>query len=769
MTYINYQDVIDQLRAAGLQIDDIIVDGKVHPCRTDEDHGKSKKGWYVCHELRIQSGETVIVGAFGNWREGVDSSGKPVAHRIALNQQTITPEERAAITKRIAENRRQAEAMRQRNAEKAAKAASAAWKTMAVEGRCDYLARKGLSGPHGAKFSAKGNLVIPLQDPAGNIHGLQIIYGDPEEKKKRGRDKDFWPAGLAKRGHFFLIGAPGPIILIAEGFATAASIHESTLLPVVVAFDAGNLMPVAEHIKKRWRAKILICADDDFQTAGNPGITAASRAALAVNGAMVVPFFEDRGEHKWTDFNDLAVTSGTAVVRGQIEHKLSELGWRGDMRGTAQSGEAGPPDTLKPITTVDELLQRFSLIYGHGETVFDHFRCKIVSLSDMRNLCNQRQLARDWQASLDRKVVEIENVGFDPAGSDPKITCNLWSGWPTKPKPGSCDTLLELAWYLCSGEDNTDEVYRWLLCWLAYPLQHPGAKMKTAVVMHGPQGAGKNLFFESIMAIYGQYAFVVDQSAIEDKFNDWASKKLFLIADEVVARQELFHVKNKLKHFITGDQIRINPKNFGAYWERNHVNIVFLSNETQPLVLERDDRRHTVIWTPEKLPKDFYTDVHTEIKEGGIAALHDYLLNLDLGDFKPYTEPPRTKSKEELQEISMDSTDRFWLEWTGGRIDGIPVVPCRSEDLYQLYRQWCGHVGIPRHAAQHILMSKIGKRPDARKEIARYWCGTQTKQATFVFPLSAEKPPAEDQKSWITRCAEQFVVGLKDWREACHA
>ncbi|MBL7391299.1 primase-helicase family protein, partial [Escherichia coli] len=85
-----------------------------------------------------------------------------------------------------------------------------------------------------------------------------------------------------------------------------------------------------------------------------------------------------------------------------------------------------------------------------------------------------------------------------------------------------------------------------------------------------------------------------------DKFNDWASGKLFMIADEVVARQELFHIKNKLKALITGDCIRINPKNVAAHDERNHVNLVFLSNEKQPLVLEKDDRRFMVMWTPDK-------------------------------------------------------------------------------------------------------------------------------------------------------------------------
>jgi hypothetical protein len=116
--------------------------------------------------------------------------------------------------------------------------------------------------------------------------------------------------------------------------------------------------------------------------------------------------------------------------------------------------------------------------------------------------------------------------------------------------------------------------------------------MRSALVVHGGQGVGKNLFFEAVMRIYGEYGSVIDQAAVEDKFNDWASRKLFMVADEVVARAELWHLKNKLKGIVTGTLIRINSKNVTAWEESNHVNLVFLSNERQPVAVESDDRRY---------------------------------------------------------------------------------------------------------------------------------------------------------------------------------
>jgi len=123
--------------------------------------------------------------------------------------------------------------------------------------------------------------------------------------------------------------------------------------------------------------------------------------------------------------------------------------------------------------------------------------------------------------------------------------------------PGDCQPIIDLLDHLC----NTDpEIREWILDWIAYPLQNPGAKMPTSVIMHGDEGSGKNLFWEIVQAIYGEYGSVVGQDQLEDKFNDWISRKLFIIGDEVLSRQEMRHLKGKLKAMISGTEIKINTK-----------------------------------------------------------------------------------------------------------------------------------------------------------------------------------------------------------------
>lgn len=768
--WINYDDVLGQLQAAGMQVADLDV-GRMRRVKVE---GCTQKGWYSLHELRLDDGRTSLIGAYGWWK-GSEKFQYNVELRVDNEKRKLDADQMAAVKARMAEARKEAERRRAGEAKRAAEEATRAWGKYSTAGDCDYLADKGIQA-HGVKFThppqdAKHgqSLVIPMKDAGGLVHGLQLIYPKGHPKRaKTGRNKDFWPAGLAKAGHFHTIGSISDLVLLAEGYATAATLFEATGIPAVVAFDAGNLQPVAVSLLKRWpRLRILVCADDDFQTEGNPGIAKASAAALAVGGAWIAPAFSVERAAKLTDFNDLAMLEGGGVVTQQITQRLAELGWdratAAPHSRTGGEGKAAERD-LEAIDSVDALQGRFALVYEMADTVFDAQEHKLVPLSSMRNACTSRMLHRQWMESREKQIVRVREVGFDPAGNDPQIKCNLWGGWPTKPQAGACERLLELGEFLCSRETGiAASLWHWVRCWLAYPIQHPGAKMGTALAVHGPQGSGKNLFFESIMGIYGEYGRIIDQNAVEDKFNDWASRKLFLIADEIVSRMELYHTKNKIKSLITGEWIRINPKNVGAYDERNHVNCVFQSNEDQMLALERDDRRFTVIRTPEKLGADFYGEVAAEIRAGGIAALHDYLLNYPLGDFEPHTKPPMTQAKADLIDMGKDSTERFFDEWLGKHLP-LPVVICKSEDFYDAYRWWCQRQGIGKPAQANTLIARCANRSGAMKARKNIYIGElSSKQQVMLL-----YPPGADQAALIgdlTKATAEFRNKLDGWKD----
>lgn len=794
MSYLNYEDVLDQLLAGGLKVDTVktsrggvtvgqLVVDSTSPVRCETETSTEKRGWYWISVVQLPDAdgrlEDYLIGSYGIYH--ANDNGKQNLKLKRDGRPSLSQAEKDAMRTRLADQAKKAKILRFAEAKKAADEADRCWRKYVPTGESDYLARKGVKA-YGLRFSPSGNgtVAVPmLRD--GRVVGLQIIRGKDRGNKL---EKQYWPAGMDKVGAYHLIGGiPRGLVLVAEGYATAATLHESTGLPVAVAFDAGSLMPVVAELAQKYRtSKILICADDDYLTPGNPGCEAARLAATAHGAAWCKPnFTEERSTTKKgpTDYNDLAQLEGAHVVAAQIAALLESLGWklpRARELATGGQGELPSKTILSSLLSVDEACDRFALIYGGKGTLFDQQEHLLVPKTDVLDIIPDHGW-REWKLRQDRKVVRLSEVGFDPACTDKAIRCNLWGGWPTEPKAGKCEVLLDLLRYLCSAEQNSADLFTWAIRWLAYPIQHPGAKMRTALIFHGPQGTGKNLFFEAIMAIYGEYGRIVGQAEIEDKFNDWASRKLFLIADEVVARQELYHVKNKLKSFVTGEWIRINPKNVAAHDERNHCNVVYLSNETQPLPIEQDDRRHFVIWTPAKLSANFYQDVRDEINAGGIAALHQHLLDIDLGDFDEHTKPPETQAKRDLIDVGAGNVQRFIKAWLGGDTSH-PVCPCGSSDLYIAYTRWCREDGVrnPREANQFI--GEIAKLPgwekghkDRYDNLLEGPSRTKLRQR-FIIPsleiltqgakLGADyrKTDTQNQTEWLTDCFFAFTTSL---------
>ena len=702
----NYLAVLDAMTAAGLQHGGALEIGTGKTVRVKVEGDREKRGWYRLSEVLVGE-EYHLVGAFGVWHG--NDNGK-VAVKPGPQVQML-PEQREAIAAKIRSDAAKARAQRAAEAERAAAAASKAWRRYEATGHSDYLDRKGIQA-HGIRFHPSGSIAVPMMDDRGKIWGLQVIRGRNRGNKL---EKQYWPAGLAKIGHYHIVGgSPRGVTLLCEGYATAASVHEASGMPAVVAFDANNLLPVAKAIAKAYRGvRLLVCADDDYRTDGNPGVTAATNAALAVDGLVLAPTFAEprptdtKGP---TDFNDLHALEGLAQVRAQIDRHLAGAGWApGPVSARAPSAKGGGAGAMAPRLAVEDAVARYWGTYGFGgKVLFDEAERRLVHKDDVLNLLPRHGL-ESLREHPDWRVARDTEIGFDPTEADPQIRCNLFGGWPTEPKAGDCTKLLGLLEYLCDGEPNGADIYRWVLRWLAYPLQNRGAKMQSAIVVHGPQGTGKSLFFESYAKIFGEYARVLGQEAIEDKFNaDWAEKKLFILADEVLARADLYHIKNRLKGFITGDTIRVNPKNVAAHNEKNQMNIVFLSNERQPLVLEHDDRRHCVIWAPPAPGKDYVSAVMTELANGGVAALHHHLLNLDLGDFHIASAPPMSESKGDLIQQSASSEDRFIREWRAGQCisgDGsvLPFCPCLGTDLYRAYGLWCERHGERRRRAQDLI------------------------------------------------------------------
>lgn len=415
---------------------------------------------------------------------------------------------------------------------------------------------------------------------------------------------------------------------------------------------------------------------------------------------------------------------------------------------------------------VNEVLNNFILIYGE-DMVWDCRHRMLMRISAMRTIVGSSDVMKFWSGPQRRWVLK-KNIVFDPtntpspAESGPTATVNLFNGWPMKPKQGRCIQILTLLSHLCDGNE---EMETWIARWLAYPLRNPGAKMETSIIMHGDEGSGKNFFFERVVKpIYGEYGYVIGNDQLESKFNDWASMKLFMVADEVVTRAELKQMKGKLKGLISGDTVIVNPKGLPEHVEKNQMNFVFLSNELQPLALDKTDRRYLVVWTPPALTKEFYQSVAEEIRQGGIEAFYHYLVHeLDMGDFDRHTKPIYNDAKDKLIEKSLAPSERFYREWSRGFLP-LPFITVAVNQLYEAFRVWCARSGEPMYTSMTKFSPEIERYAGGtlKKKIIKYELGEEVKQR-MVF-MVGELPDGRTLSDWAEASGALFEKHYQTYR-----
>ncbi len=249
--------------------DELIADGRIHRCDVEGKNGKGDAS-YLLHL------DGVPAGGFENHRDGMgwENWKANIGRRLTLA-------EKAANREQVAAARREREATETRRRKEAADLAQEQWALAQPCLRHPYSVEKGVE-THGTRVMGD-SLLIPLRDVNGVIHSMQYI--------RPNGDKRFMPGGRV-RGHFYSIGKLGDVLCIAEGFATGATVHEATGHAVAVAFNALNLVPVAISLREKYpELRIIICADDDHETAGNPGLAKAREAARLVGGLVAVPNF----------------------------------------------------------------------------------------------------------------------------------------------------------------------------------------------------------------------------------------------------------------------------------------------------------------------------------------------------------------------------------------------------------------------------------------------------------------------------------------------
>lgn len=275
-----------------------------------------------------------------------------------------------------------------------------------------------------------------------------------------------------------------------------------------------------------------------------------------------------------------------------------------------------------------------------------------------------RKTAKEWlEWPFRREYRDITYKPGHPEAVDGKY--NVWRGWGIDPDlwvPGDISPFMELIDSLI-GDDP--EFRDWFLKWLACPLQNPGIKMTSAVLLWSPvQGVGKSTLAKIIEAVYGRNFQTIGQKELYSEYNGWAARKQFVVGEEITAINDR-RIADSMKALLTDTTIFVNEKYVPQYNVDNCANFLFLSNHPDALRLEKFDRRYAVHRIPCAVPpsRALFKRVYKWKDNGGVAHLCHYLSQeLDLGKFDPYGHAISTEAKRILIETGYSDLEAWCNE-----------------------------------------------------------------------------------------------------------
>lgn len=216
------------------------------------------------------------------------------------------------------------------------------------------------------------------------------------------------------------------------------------------------------------------------------------------------------------------------------------------------------------------------------------------------------------------------------------------------------------------NDDHRNDIYNYILNWLAFIVQHPGTKTETALVLKGFQGSGKNTFTDVICEVLNGYsvANVTDINELTGQFNAVVEHKMLLVLNEMKnAGDDRLANFNALKSIITDREIRVNEKHQPRRTAENVANLIFCTNNEFPVKIEMSDRRYLVINVSSKRIGDYsyWSSLRSSWTKGFYGALTRRLLERDISNFNTRN-IPMTDAKLSIMNASMSIVDRWIAE-----------------------------------------------------------------------------------------------------------
>lgn len=424
------------------------------------------------------------------------------------------------------------------------------------------------------------------------------------------------------------------------------------------------------------------------------------------------PIYVDRDDETRAKWSTFKMTDGKQIRLGTIFHELNNLG-RGDLvdefyRSSAEEDFSGDEPDIGNLPgahdrdLIDRMNEEYCAVIGASgfeifkedtDALYDPPRPVWTSMSRttfmhwhentrVKVIGSRRELtqAEFWLQSPRRR--QYPGIVLDPDGREPK-KLNLWKGWAVTPKAGSWTYLQELTEkVLCAGNS---EHAAYVFKWMAFMFQKPGTSPEVAITFRGGEGVGKGTLGRMLLGIAGTHGLTVSSpSQFAGRFNAHLRSVAFLFADEafVPGNKECEGI---LKQLLTEPVIAYEGKGANIVAGRNLVHLMMASNNDWITPASVEARRFAVFDVTDERRGDrtFFGKLKQQMERGGgyAAMLHD-LLSMDLGDWHPSTEIPKTQALADQKLHSLDPATLFWrsllergtlpttslIDWAGGAV-----------------------------------------------------------------------------------------------------
>ena len=349
-------------------------------------------------------------------------------------------------------------------------------------------------------------------------------------------------------------------------------------------------------------------------------------------------------------------------VRGKLVELLNSDGEQIDSDGISaalhqMNTEVAVVENISKYVRLDN-----GVLMTHSEMCNVHFADRYYTDEEGKH----KPLPKLWNSWIHRRTVR--RIAYRPGAERVSKECfNSWAGMGCEPREPT-ERIDLLTQFLENNVPDEDE-RRWLIQWMAYPVQHLGSKLSTCAVLIGEQGTGKSLLAHALGKVYGRDNYtLVTKENLSSAFNSAYTGKQFVVVDEMSKdwnKSQARALSNKLKTLISEETVMVNTKGVKEYEIENVANFMMTSNHLDALHLEDGDRRFGVIeFQPieDRRHDVSYWNEFADYVLNHSDELYGYLLDVDMEGFSPKGHAILTEQKQEMIMSSYDDMEALALQ-----------------------------------------------------------------------------------------------------------